>query len=170
MNMQGFKAIAIRFTIIGVLGIVLIPSCKKETFFTYEVDDVRVAKERGKKGTPKSTVEFISIAYTDILGTTITQSQLSQLSLIYLAFGDKRLLEDLLVRNMLNSPSAQLPANNEMRADISSFVRQTYLRIYNREPDELELFELSKRIETNTTLSVAGVYFALMTSDEYRYY
>jgi hypothetical protein len=170
MNMLQIKSVFNTFVYAACLGVLFTSSCKKETFFTYEVDDVRVAKERGEKGTPKSTVEFISIAYTDILGTTITQSQLSQLSLIYLAFGDKRLLEDLLIRNMINSTQAQIPSDEQMRADIPTFVKETYLRIYNREPDELELFELDKRIETNPSLSAKGVFFALMTSDEYRYY
>jgi len=144
--------------------------CKKETTYIYEVDDVRVRKDEGSKDVNKTMVEFISIAYADVMGSTINQTQLGQLSLLYLAFGDKRLIEDLLVKNMLNASTAQIPSDASMRADIDAFVEQTYLKLYNRLPNELEHFTLKKSIQDDSQLRPDMVYYSMMTADEYRFY
>jgi hypothetical protein len=149
---------------------VVFNSCKKETEYIYEVNDVRVSQENIGKGIPKSTIEFLSIAYSDIYGNTISQNQLNRLSLLYLAFGDKKLLEDLLIKNMINRPEALLPNNQTMRADVDLFVVNAYQKLYNRSPNELEVFTLKKNINENAQMTAIMVYYAMMTSDEYRYY
>jgi hypothetical protein len=145
-------------------------SCKKETQLVYEVDNVTVQKDKIGKGVNKSTIEFISIAYSDVFGSSISQDALGKVSLLYTSFGDKRLLEDLLIKNMLNAPSVQLPSNSEMRSDISGFVTRTFQKLYNRDLTELESFELKKRIENASSLTPDMIYYAMMTSDEYRFY
>lgn len=155
------------------LGIILLScaiGCKKETTYIYEVDDVQVKKDQSEKTVSKTMVEFISIAYADVFGSTISQNDLGLLSLLYLAFGDKVLIEDLLVKNMLNSSEANLPSDLEMRSDIGLFVKNTYLKLYNRDPNELENFTLSKKISENPEMTSAMVYYAMMTSNEYRFY
>ena len=124
-------------------------SCKKETEYIYEVNDVQVRQDVIGKGILKSTIEFLSIAYSDIYGNTISQNQLNRLSLLYLAFGDKKLLEDLLIKNMINRPEALLPSNQTMRADVDLFVVNAYQKLYNRSPNELEVFTLKKNINEN---------------------
>ena len=155
-----------------VLFILLIGfiSCKKETEYIYEVNDVQVRQDVIGKGILKSTIEFLSIAYSDIYGNTISQNQLNRLSLLYLAFGDKKLLEDLLIKNMINRPEALLPSNQTMRADVDLFVVNAYQKLYNRSPNELEVFTLKKNINENAQMTAVMVYYAMMTSDEYRYY
>jgi hypothetical protein len=149
---------------------VVFNSCKKETEYIYEVNDVQVSQENIGKGFPKSTIEFLSIAYSDIFGNTISQNQLNRLSLLYLAFGDKKLLEDLLIKNMINRPESLLPSNQTMRADVDLFVVNAYQKLYNRSPNELEVFTLKKNINENAQMTAVMVYYAMMTSDEYRYY
>jgi hypothetical protein len=144
--------------------------CKKETDFVYEVNDVQVSKDKIGKGIPKSTVEFISIAYSDLVGSTISQNDLSRVTLLYLAFGDKRLIEDLLIKNIVNSPNVNIPTDDEMRSDITAFINSTYLKLFNRDPNEVELFTLRKQISENASITPKLVYYAMMTSDEYRYY
>ena len=149
---------------------VVFTSCKKETKYIYEVNDVQVSQEDIGKGIPKSTIEFLSIAYSDIFGNTISQNQLNRLSLLYLAFGDKKLLEDLLIKNMINRPESLLPSNQTMRADVDLFIVNAYQKLYNRSPNELEVFTLKKNINENAQMTAVMVYYAMMTSDEYRYY
>jgi hypothetical protein len=149
---------------------VVFNSCKKETEYIYEVNDVQVSQEDIGKGFPKSTIEFLSIAYSDIFGNTISQNQLNRLSLLYLAFGDKKLLEDLLIKNMINRPESLLPSNQTMRADVDLFIVNAYQKLYNRSPNELEVFTLKKNINENAQMTAVMVYYAMMTSDEYRYY
>jgi hypothetical protein len=169
MNMlalnKTFASIAIGFILVtSTIG------CKKETTYIYEGDDVLVTKDQSEKTVSKTMVEFISIAYADVFGLTISQNDLGQLSLLYLAFGDKVLIEDVLVKNMLNSPEANLPSDLEMRSNIEVYVKNAYLKLYNREPNELENFTLTKKISENPDMTSAMVYYAMMTSNEYRFY
>ena len=159
------KKILVLFLLLFVFN-----SCKKETEYIYEVNDVQVSQEDIGKGIPKSTIEFLSIAYSDIFGNTISQNQLNRLSLLYLAFGDKKLLEDLLIKNMINRPESLLPSNQTMRADVDLFIVNAYQKLYNRSPNELEVFTLKKNINENAQMTAVMVYYAMMTSDEYRYY
>lgn len=159
----------VKFMLIAILLTSTI-GCKKEVEYIYEVDDVRVTKDQSEKTVSKTMVEFISIAYADVFGLTISQNDLGMLSLLYLAFGDKVLIEDVLVKNMLNSTEANLPSDAEMRSNIAQYVRNTYLKLYNREPNELESFTLNKKISENTEMTSAMVYYAMMTSNEYRFY
>lgn len=159
------KNILVLFTLL-----VVFTSCKKEIEYIYEVNDVQVRQDATGKGILKSTIEFLSIAYSDIYGNTISQNQLNRLSLLYLAFGDKKLLEDLLIKNMINRPEALLPSNQTMRADVDLFVVNAYQKLYNRAPNELEVFTLKKNINENAQMTSVMVYYAMMTSDEYRYY
>ncbi len=155
------------------IGFILVTSavgCKKETTYIYEVDDVLVTKDQSEKNVSKTMVEFISIAYADVFGLTISQNDLGLLSLLYLAFGDKVLIEDVLVKNMLNSPEANLPSDLEMRSNIEVYVKNAYLKLYNRDPNELESFTLTKKISDNPDMTSAMVYYAMMTSNEYRFY
>lgn len=163
------KKIMKKLVLFAIL-IFTLSSCKKETDFVYEVNDVQVSKDKIGKGIPKTTVEFISIAYSDLVGSTISQNDLSRVTLLYLAFGDKRLIEDLLIKNIVNSPVVNIPTEEVMRNDISAFINSTYLKLFNREPNEVELYTLSKQISENTNITPKLVYYAMMTSDEYRYY
>jgi hypothetical protein len=80
------------------------------------------------------------------------------------------LIEDLLIKNIVNSPVVNIPTEEVMRNDITSFINSTYLKLFNREPNEVELYTLSKQISENTNITPKLVYYAMMTSDEYRYY
>lgn len=168
MNLFNYN---LRTLIFSIVGLVLITSaCKKEPIYAYELNNVDVKNQTSNKSRLKSTTEFISIAYLDLFGTSITSQNLNLLSLIYLSFGDKKLLEDMLIRNMLNSSQVNLPTNASMRNDISLFVENTYQKFYNRSPDALEKQFLVSRIESDVNITPEMVYYALVTSNEYRYY
>jgi hypothetical protein len=158
------------FIVSFLAAFMLISSCKKETIFVYEVDPVTARKDQNGKNIPKSTVEFVSIAYSDLFGSSIDQNNLSRLTLLYLAFGDKRFIEDMLIKNMLNAPDVEITSNTAMRSDVPLFVTRIYQRLYNRDPNELEAFTLAEFITDDPSLTPELVYYSMMTSDEYRYY
>lgn len=158
------------FIVSFLAAFMLISSCKKETIFVYEVDPVTARKDQNGKNIPKSTVEFVSIAYSDLFGSSIDQNNLSRLTLLYLAFGDKRFIEDVLIKNMLNAPDVEITSNTAMRSDVPLFVTRIYQRLYNRDPNELEAFTLAEFITDDPSLTPELVYYSMMTSDEYRYY
>ena len=145
-------------------------SCKKETKYTYGVNDVTVTQPGVSNPNAKSTFEFISIAYSDLFGTSISAGELTDLSLCYLAFGDKKFIEDLIIRNFLNKPGVIIPTQAQMTADVPAFVSATYRKFYNRDPNEFEKWQVVNYINSTSNITPELVYYAFMTSDEYRYY
>jgi len=145
-------------------------SCKKETDYIYGVTDVDLYPPGADKPNVKSTTEFISIAYSDIFGTTIPQDKLIKLQLAYSAFGDQKLIEELVVRNFLNQPANAIPTQAEMSANPEQFIKDTYIKFFSRKPDEYEFYYFKTTLAQDPALTPELVYYAMMTSNEYRYY
>ncbi len=141
-------------------------SCEKKTEYVYAVNTETISEPGVKKPNLKSNTEFISITYTDVFGTTIPNSQLSKLQTGYLAFGDKGILEDLIIRNFLNNNAKKLPAT--IGSDVKGFIMEAYKKVYNRMPNEYEVFYLQDLILKNPAMTAELFYYALMTSNEYR--
>lgn len=144
--------------------------CQKESQIIYQVNDVTVAKPSGEKGSVKTVAEFISIAYTDLFGQAILQSQLLELDLAYQGFGDLKLVEDLIIKNFLNDSGLDIPTDQEMRSNPAVFIQASYQKFYNRNPSEFEEWQLRSMIEEDASITPELVYYAMMTSNEYRYY
>lgn len=145
-------------------------SCKKEASYLYETNPVDVTQDGGDKTNVKSTIEFISIAYTDIFGREIPNAKLVSLNTAYLSFGDKKLVEDMIIRNFLNDTTSTIPTMQQMRADVPQFVTTAYNKLLNRNPNEFEKFFISSIIEKDASVSPVMLYYAIMTCNEYRYY
>ncbi|MBT7726908.1 MAG: hypothetical protein HN702_05905 [Flavobacteriales bacterium] len=157
--------------IIFLLSVLTLVSCKKEKKAVYGLNDVDISQNSANKDYLKSTTEFISIAYSDIFGTVISINKLADLTKIYKAFGDKKLIEQMVIKNFLNEPSIQIPQIDRSSAStINTFTQNTYIKLYNRTPDEYELWFISNMIENDTDLTSELIYFSLMTANEYRYY
>jgi len=157
--------------LIFIFSVLLLFSCKKEKKITYQLNDVTIENNTANKDHLKSTIEFISIAYSDIFGTVISTNKLADLSTIYKAFGDKKLIEQMVIKNFLNEPSIQIPQiDRSSISTINSFVQNMYTKLYNRTPDEYELWFVADMIQKDITLTSELIYFSLMTANEYRYY
>ena len=157
--------------LILIFSILLLFSCKKGKKITYQLNDVTIENNTANKDHLKSTIEFISIAYSDIFGTVISTNKLAELSQIYKAFGDKKLIEQMVIKNFLNEPSIQISQiDRSSIGGINSFVQSAYTKLYNRIPDEYELWFVTDMIQKDTDLTSELIYFSLMTANEYRYY
>ena len=151
-----------------ILVISLFSCVEKE--YEYEIVPVTVGPEGGSKTTPKQTSEFISIAYADLFGTSIPQPELLKLSVAYASFGDLKLIEDRIIRNFLNDPSVIIPSQPSVNGDTTAFIVNTYLKFYNREPNEFEKYFWLNSFREDSLLTPHTAYYAMMTSDEYRFY
>ena len=157
--------------IIFLLSILTLVSCKKEKKVTYHVNDVNITQNAAVKDHLKSTTEFISIAYSDIFGTVISTDKLADLSTMYKAFGDKKLIEEMVIKNFLNEPTIQISQiDRTSEITIQNFVTDSYKKLFNRTPDEYELWFVADSIVKDSDLTAELVYFSLMTANEYRYY
>lgn len=152
-----------------VLAVSVLSSCKKDTDFIYGVEDVDIHKPDASKPNVKSTFTFISIAYSDLFGANISQSQLVELQTAYAGFGDQRLIEQMIIKNFLNDVGIDIPSQTEMDANKEQFIKNSYVKFFNRLPNEFELWHIEKEI-TDESLTPELVYYAMMTSNEYRYY
>ena len=157
--------------IIFLLSILTLVSCKKEKKVTYHVNDVNITQNAAVKDHLKSTTEFISIAYSDIFGTVITTDKLADLSTMYRAFGDKKLIEEMVIKNFLNESTIQIPQiDRTSEITVQNFVNNSYKKLFNRKPDEYELWFVTDMIIRESDLNAELIYFSLMTANEYRYY
>jgi hypothetical protein len=154
----------------AVLALGAFSGCQKEKNIIYDVNDVNVNRPEGNKDYVKSLAEFISIAYTDLFGQNISQAQLQKLAVPYSGFGDLKLIEDMIIKNFLNSPSVVVPSDTDMRANVDQFIADTYQKFFNRNPNEFELWHMKNLIDENADITPELVYYAIMTSNEYRYY
>ena len=153
---------------LSVLMFLPFSSCKKD--YVYEVNNVDVQQPGTEKSRVKTTVESISIAYSDLFNTTVPTDTLLSIQTAYDAFGDKKLIEDMIVRHFLNSSAIQIPSSTSMRADLPAFTERTIQKLFNRKADAMEKYFISNIISGDTSITPALVYYAMMTSDEYRYY
>ena len=157
--------------LIFILSILILFSCKKEKKVTYHINDVKITQNAVVKNHLKSTTEFISISYSDIFGTVITSNKLAELSTMYKAFGDKKLIEEMVIKNFLNEPTIQIPQiDRTSETTIQNFVTDSYKKLFNRTPDKYELWFVAESIVKDIDLTAELVYFSLMTANEYRYY
>lgn len=159
-----------KLLLLPLIALLVVSGCKKETFFTYEVEDVDVSQPGAVKPNVKSDLEFISIAYTDLFGSTISPSQLQDLALAYQSLGDKRTAIDMIILNFLNESGLQIPSNTTMRADVDGFVEDTYRKFLVREPSAYEKWFVVNHIETDNGITPEMVWYAFMTCQEYRFY
>lgn len=156
---------------LGILVLLLMAaSCTKEKDYIYEVNTVQVHSTGGGKNTAKTSAEFITIAYADLFGTQIPQQGLLRLSVLYDAMGDKKLMEDRILLNMLSQSNVQIPSVPHVNGDTAAFIQQTYRKLYNRDADAFEVYYLKEQIRLNPAFTPRVIWYALMTSDEYRYY
>ncbi|HWB63630.1 MAG TPA: hypothetical protein VG603_08990 [Chitinophagales bacterium] len=159
-----------KFLIAAILIAGGISSCKKESRYKYEVQEQVLYQSSAQKNTAKTPTQFISIAYNDLFNAAITTNELNTLSVDLQACGDKNMMEDLIIKNLLAKANQQIPDNNTMREDIPAFVTQTYVRFYNRQPTEFEAWKMQQLIQQNTDITPQMIYYAVMTSEEYKYY
>ena len=157
--------------IVLIVSVLILFSCKKEKNVIYQLNDVTIEQNSANKDHLKSTTEFISIAYSDIFGTVIPTNKLADLTTIYKGFGDKKLIEEMVIKNFLNEPTIQIPQiDRSSMSTINNFVTDAYKKLYNRNPDEYELWFVADLITKDDDLTAELVYYSLMTSNEYRYY
>jgi len=122
------------------------------------------------KSSLKTDLQFISIAYSDLFATQIPPTRLNALTDGYNSLGDKQIIIDRILKNLLNDAGVQKPDMQSMRENIPVFIRDCYRRFLVREPNETEMWYLKKIIEENETLTPEDIFYAFMRSEEYKYY
>lgn len=168
MNMLGYSKSM--FVLLLIVSMCLSSCTKDDPQYIYSVQELTIDQAGAEKPNVKSSTEYISIAYSDAYGSNISNNLLNDLKQIYIAFGDVGVTEDLIIRNFLNGASVELPTLQEMNDDVNQFVVDAYKKVYNRFPNEYEQWFLGKLIVEDEDVTPEVIYYALMTSNEYRQY
>lgn len=163
-----------------ILGLILLgTACKTEVEIInrpvvdniiYEVGGEVIYQDNSEKTKEKTNTQYVSILYANLFQTSISSSNLTDLSEIRTAVGDKQAIDELIINSYVNNPSVNIPTNQEMRNDIEAFVEQTYVRFFLRLPDAYERHFLKNTIQDDTGLTPDLIYSAFATSNEYKFY
>lgn len=145
-------------------------SCKREQVVQYKIPDQKISTLNAPKNNLKSDQEFISILYPDLFGVPMPTAVLNDVTNASQSFGDKAVITDLLFRNYLKQSGLDIPDSASMRADPDAFVKAAYRKLFVRDPNEQEIWYVGKLIRENPDLSPQAIYYAMVMSNEYRYY
>ncbi|TNE79296.1 MAG: hypothetical protein EP332_11340 [Bacteroidetes bacterium] len=152
-----------------IFGLVSLFSCQKELKYAYELEPVNLSQSKDKSNL-KSDLQFVSIAYSDLFGKQIAASDLNVILEGYNSVGDKGVVIDRVLRKMLAVNGIIKPDASVMRADLDAFIEESFERFLVRKPAEMERWFFASIMEKNSALQPEDIYYALMTSTEYRYY
>ncbi len=156
---------------VKILLVVIMISCSKEIIKEYEINDVTLYTSASEKKNLKSDEQFIAILYTDIYGKSISNSEFKALQKAYTSLGDKKIIIDIMIKaSLADTVSAEIPTLSTMQSDPVAFVDDTYKRFLVRKPTQQETWFLVNQIEKNNGLKPIDIYYAMLTSEEYRYY
>lgn len=159
--------------------VVLFSACRKKTEVIktqvvdnviYEVGGTAVYQDNSEKKKQKTNTQFISILHANLFQNSISTSDLTSLSEVRTAIGDKQLADELIINNYVHSTGVQIPTNSIMRSDIDGFVQATYLRFFLRKPNAYEKYYLKQAIENDADLTPELIYTGFSVSNEYKYY
>lgn len=157
-----------RYLIIFI-SILTFASCAKETY-RYGLKSTDILQPSANKDKVKTAEQFVAVLYVNLFQKAIATKELVELERLIRSVGDKRLVYELIISSFLNDPDIIIPEDSEMRADIKSFITETYERFYVRKPTELELAFFENYLENNSNVNPEMVYFSFAISDEFFFY
>lgn len=163
-----FRKIAISFIFIWMF--ISMTSCKKDIIPTFEVKDQPVYDASLNKDKPKTNKQYISILYTTLFQQAISSNELFQTERVIESFGDKALINEVIISNYMNSPKVVLPSDSMMKANPDQFIIDTYKLFFVRIPSELEVSFFREYLAANPNVTAELVYIAFGSSDEYQFY
>jgi hypothetical protein len=148
----------------------LLRKWKTEIEYQKIVEHQRIINEKAEKTKQKTSAQYVSILYSNLFQSSIPQSELTDLSELRTAIGDKQIADNLIINDYTHSSNVQIPTDAQMRADIPKFVEETYIRFFLRKPSPYEARFMKESIESDAGLTPALIYSAFAESNEYKFY
>lgn len=162
MNMRTFRAILL-------LSFLSILACKEEKY-VYDVEPISLELGVSEKDKEKTTHQYLNILYSNLFQTALSPRRLVQLNDMVESIGDKQIAYEVVVSKLINDTAIVLPPDTLMHNQPEKFITETYKRFYIRLPNQAEIAYYMGFIAAQPNLTVAEVYYAFATSDEYYYY
>ena len=149
--------------------VVSISSCKKEDPI-YDINQIESHSYNANKNKLKSASQYISILYANLFQKALSPNELVEITRCIESIGDKEVANEIILSNFMNKSGVLMPSDSLMRADIDSFLEETYTRFYIRKITEAEREFFKNFLETNPNVSVEMFYTAFALSNEYQFY
>lgn len=174
-----FKKISLPFLLSCLL--LGFSSCEKGLIPEYNLPDVNATQSTANKGKLKTPEQYVAILHVNLYNIPMSSNDIYRLSTVIRSIGDKEIAQEMILSNFMNdadplSYAAQKgyevvkPTNEAMRANLPSFITQTYERFYLRSPTQSEIEWWKQYIATYPNVTPEMVYFAFAISNEYQYY
>lgn len=155
--------------LITVIGLIAVASCKKENVI-YGVNEVPAIPANAEKNKLKSPAQYLAILHANLFQQALSSSEMVELTDVIEAFGDKSLIHEVIISNFMNKPDVILPPDSLMRANLDSFIVETYTRFFVRPPSELEKEYFRNYLQSHENVTPELVYMAFALADEYQLY
>jgi hypothetical protein len=159
-----------KYQIITFIFALIFASCAKDATKIYDINKQQISLTNIDKSAQKKDLEFISNAHNDLFGTPINSQMLNATLIDLAASNDRKLVTDLIIRQLLNRADLPIPTNVSMRNDLDLFVKNTYKRFFHRDPNPFEALKMRQFIENEAATTPVMVWYSFLTSDEYRYF
>ncbi len=155
--------------LITVTVLIAVSSCKNEDVI-YGVNEVPAIPTNAEKNKLKSPAQYLAILHANLFQKALSSSEMVELTDVIEAFGDKSLIHEVIISNFMNKPDVILPPDSLMRANLDSFIVETYTRFFVRPPSELEKEYFSNYLQSQENVTPELVYMAFSLADEYQFY
>ncbi len=142
--------------------------CKRQ--IAYELNEEDIYPIDAQKGKLKTEGQYLAILHANLFQQALSANKVIELEDIIFGFGDKDLIHEVIISNLMNKQNVQLPSDSAMHADPEQFILNTYERFLIRRPSEAELTWFINYINNHPNVTTELVYFAFALSNEYLYY
>ena len=152
-----------------LLAVLALTSCKEKNYY-YELNEVNVNPNNANKDKLKTNEQFVAILYTNLFQQAASPNEIAEMAALIRSIGDKQLAYETIVARMMADNAIDFPSDSEMRADLATFITETYKRFYVRLPSEVEKTWWINYLESRPNINSELVYYAFVTSNEYYFY
>lgn len=161
----------VRITILSAVMLILVGSgCNKKDHYIYDVNEVVTKSVNAEKKTLKSNQQYLAILYANLFQKSLSSKDLAELLDLIDSVGDKETIKEVIISSFMNAPDKIIPTATEMRADIDTFIEETYVRFLVRNPSEAEKTWFRNYILSDPNVTPELVYMSFALSNEYNFY
>jgi len=171
MNMQISINSLKRYSIL-LLTILFLISCKKDEKGAddYVVNPITTLPPNAGKIKQKTNQQYVAILHANLFQVALSANQIFEISQCIESIGDKELAREVIISNFMNENDVIIPGEEEMRADLRTFIIEAYNRFLVRNPTESEITYFQNYIGANPNVTPELVYFSFSLSNEYLFY
>jgi hypothetical protein len=165
MSTQGLTKYILLISLVLVFS-----SCKKEPDPLFQLKEVALYPTTAGKDKLKTNEQYVAILHANLFQTALSANDIFEFNNCIESIGDKELAREVIISNFMNKDGVQIPTEEEMDADIETFIIDTYIRFLVRYPTEAEKTYVRQFIQSNPFMTPELVYFSFALSNEYMYY